>query len=167
MKTAGLRCLFVSVICVICAMRIAIAADHRGFSLKVKIVEFLGKNGHRVLDYGTNSRELVDYPAFALKVAVRVAQKKAKYGILVCYTGQGMAMMANKVKGIRAALCTKPEVAALARSHNDANVLVMPGSMRFSKNTQNIITSFIATEFEGGRHRRRLRIIEQYEKKNL
>ncbi len=125
------------------------------------------KKGHQVVDYGTNSGASVDYPGFALKVAAAVARKKAKYGILMCYTGQGMAMAANKVKGIRAAICTTPRNAMLTRAHNNANVLVLPGTMKFSKNVQNIIGVFLTTKFEGGRHQRRLKIMEQYEKTNL
>jgi len=149
-------------------MRIAIATDHRGFCLKSSIIKYLKKKGHKTIDYGADSEESVDYPDFALQVAATVVKKRAKFGILICYTGQGMAMTANKVKGIRAAICTDPETARLTRAHNDANILVMPAvKMKFSKKVQNIIEMFLCTKFEGGRHRRRLKIIERYENRNL
>jgi ribose 5-phosphate isomerase B len=148
-------------------MKIGIAADHRGFKLKSSIINFLKKQGYEVADYGTDSEESVDYPHFALQVAMAVAEQKIRFGILLCYTGQGMAMSANKVRGVRAAICTTPEIAQLTRAHNDANVLVMPsGFIEFSPNVEKTIETFLTTEFEGGRHLRRLKIIEEYENKN-
>jgi ribose 5-phosphate isomerase B len=145
-------------------MKIGIAADHRGFKLKSSIINFLKKKGYEVVDYGTHSDESVDYPHFAIQVATAVAEQKIKFGILLCYTGQGMAMSANKVRGVRAAICTTPEIAQLTRAHNDANVLVMPaGFIDFSPDVEKIIETFLTTEFEGGRHLRRLKIIEEYE----
>lgn len=148
-------------------MKIGIAADHRGFKLKSSIINFLKEKGYEVADYGTHSEESVDYPHFALQVATAVAEQKITFGILLCYTGQGMAMSANKVRGVRAAICSNPEIAQLTRAHNDANILVMPaGFMDFSSNIENTIETFLTTEFEGGRHLQRLKIIEEYENDN-
>jgi len=145
-------------------MKIGIGADHRGFALKSKIMDFLRKKDHEVIDYGTKSEESVDYPKIALKCAQDIRKRIIKYGILLCYTGQGMAMTANKVKGIRAAVCTKPEIARLTRAHNNANILVLPaGFLKFGNNTQKIIEVFLNTKFEGGRHLRRINIIKKYE----
>jgi ribose 5-phosphate isomerase B len=145
-------------------MKIGIGADHRGFPLKSKIMDFLRKKGHEVIDYGTKSEESVDYPKIALKCAQDIRKRIIKYGILLCYTGQGMVMTANKVKGIRAAVCTKPEIAQLTRAHNNANILVLPaGFLKFGNNTQKIIEVFLNTKFEGGRHLRRINIIKKYE----
>ena len=142
-------------------MKVGIASDHRGFKLKTQIIIFLKNAGHKIVDYGTDSETSVDYPDFALKVANAVVKRRVKFGILLCYSGQGMAITANKVKGIRAAICTKPEIARLARAHNNANVLVIPaGFVRFSVNMQKTIGIFLTTKFEGGRHLRRLKIIE-------
>jgi ribose 5-phosphate isomerase B len=149
-------------------MNIGIGADHRGFRLKSSIIRYLQRNGHKVIDYGTDSEDSTDYPNFALAVANDVIKKKVRFGILLCFTGQGMAMTANKVKGIRAAVCTKPEMAKLTRAHNDANILVLPaGFFRFSKKSKEIIEAFLNTKFEGGRHLRRLNIIKRYEDDNL
>ncbi|KPJ71307.1 hypothetical protein AMJ52_08700 [candidate division TA06 bacterium DG_78] len=148
-------------------MKIGIAADHRGFKLKSSIIGYLKKKGYDVVDYGTHSEESVDYPHFAFQVAMALADKKIGFGILLCYTGQGMAMSANKVRGVRAAICTNPEIAQLTRAHNDANILVMPaGFMDFSSNTKKTIETFLTTEFAGERHLRRLKIIEEYENDN-
>jgi ribose 5-phosphate isomerase B len=145
-------------------MKIGIGADHRGFGLKSKIMDFLRKKGHEVIDYGAKSEESVDYPKIALKCAQDIRKRKIKYGILLCYTGQGMVMTANKVKGIRAAVCTRPEIAQLTRAHNNANILVLPaGFLKFGNNTQKIIEVFLNTKFEGGRHLRRINIIKKYE----
>lgn len=148
-------------------MKVGIGADHRGFALKVDIVDFLRQTGHAVTDYGAHSEDSVDYPNIALKCADDVRMGKIDIGILSCYTGQGMAMTANKVRGIRAAICTTPETAAVTRAHNNANVLVIPGTMAWDTSTQNIVTTFLETPFEGGRHLRRVNIIEEYESRRL
>jgi ribose 5-phosphate isomerase B len=146
-------------------MKIGIGADHRGVVLKNKIIKFLEKKGYQVVDYGAASEKPVDYPDIGLRLALDVAGKKVRFGILMCYTGQGMAMTANKVKGIRAAICTMPEIAALTRAHNDANILVLPaGFINYSKKTRSIITTFLETKFEAGRHLRRINIIKRYER---
>ena len=148
-------------------MKIGVGADHRGFALKTELIHFLEAHGHTVIDYGAHSEDSVDYPNIALKCAEDVRDAKIRFGILSCYTGQGMAMTANKVQGIRAAICTTPESAALTRAHNDANVLVIPGTMEFSRQTESIVRTFLETQFEGGRHRRRISIITEYENNRL
>lgn len=146
-------------------MKVGIGADHRGFNLKSRIKEYLSNNSHQVIDFGTFNKESVDYPEIALKVANAVAKKRAKFGIIICFSGQGMAITANKVKNIRAAICTDKELAYYARAHNDANVLVLPArTIRYKRQWQPIIETFFKTKFEGGRHQRRLNIIKKYEK---
>lgn len=146
-------------------MKIGIGADHRGFRLNSKIKEYLKNNSYKVIDFGTFSEKPVDYPEIALKVANAVAKKRIKFGIIICFSGQGMAITANKVKNIRAAICTDKELAYYARAHNDANVLVLPArTIRYKRQWQPIIETFFKTKFEGGRHERRLNIIKKYEK---
>lgn len=146
-------------------MKIAIGADHRGFKTKLLVASYLCKQGHKVFDYGTDSDEPVDYPDIAWQVGETVAKKKAGYGILLCYSGQGMVMAANKVRGVRAALCAEKACARFARAHNNANVLVMPaGFLPYGKKMRLIINTFLGTRFEGGRHRRRINKIAKYEK---
>lgn len=145
-------------------MKIGIGADHRGIVLKVKIIEFLQSLGHQVIDHGTDSEVSVDYPDIGFRLASDLVERRIRFGILICYTGQGMAMTANKVRGIRAAICTRSDIAALTRAHNDANILVLPaGFVRFGKKIKETIKTFIDTKFEGGRHLRRIRLIKRYE----
>ncbi len=146
-------------------MKIGIGADHRGFKLKTRLKEYLICKGNKVIDFGTDSEEPVDYPKIAIKLARAVAGKKIKFGILSCFSGQGMAITANKIRGIRAAICTDKELAYYARAHNDANILVLPARLIKRKNQwKPIIETFFNTKFEGGRHQRRLEIIKNYEK---
>lgn len=146
-------------------MKIGIGADHRGFKLKNLIIDFLKRKGYEICDYGTHSEDSADYPNFAFEVAQDVAKKEIRFGILLCYSGLGMTMAANKVRGVRAALCTKPEFARLARAHNNANILVLPaGFIKSRKVWQAIINNFLDTKFDSGRHLRRLNIIKNYEK---
>lgn len=143
-------------------MKIALASDHAGFELKEKVKTYLRKKGFEITDFGTNSKESVDYPLFSFLVAERVAKKEFDFGILVCFTGNGMTIAANKVKGIRAALCLNTEMAKLARQHNDANILSL--SAKFSsENFEEILESWLNSEFEGGRHKRRVDKIAEYE----
>jgi len=147
-------------------MTIAVGSDHRGIELKNKIIAFLKKKGIRVQDQGAFTTDSSDYPTYALKVAKQVKNKKARFGVLICYSGQGMAIAANKVKGIRAAIAWEPEIGRLARAHNDANVIVLPAGFIITKEQWRMsIQRFLDTRFEGGRHRRRLDIITNYEKK--
>lgn len=136
--------------------RIALGADHGGFELKEKIRHYLADQGHTVTDCGTHSAESVDYPDFARKVAERVAAKGADFGIVVCGTGLGVAMTANKVRGIRAAPCSETLSARFARSHNDANILTMGGRLIDYSTAVKILDVFLSTPFEGGRHQRRV-----------
>ena len=144
-------------------MKIGIGADHRGIALKAAIRKYLEKK-HRVIDYGAHSTASVDYPDIALQLAADVAANRLKFGILLCYTGQGMAMAANKVPGIRAAVCVTKKIAQYARAHNNANVLVLPaGFVGYNEKTRQIIRTFLTTPFEGGRHLRRINKIKKYE----
>ena len=145
-------------------MKIAIGADHRGFQMKAALVKLLKSLGNDVRDVGTNSSEPCDYPEIAHRVAAAVSQKKADRGMLVCKSGNGMAIAANKTKGIRAALVHNAQSAELSRLHNDANVLVM-GADDLQDPPEAVVRKWLDTEFEGGRHRRRLDQIAELEKK--
>ncbi|HIQ05198.1 MAG TPA: ribose 5-phosphate isomerase B [Anaerolineae bacterium] len=138
-------------------------SDHAGFSLKQEVVAWLEAQGYEVSDLGIDSLESVDYPDFARPVAEAVAAGKADRGILICGTGIGMSMTANKVPGIRAALCTDPYMARMSRLHNDANVLCMGGRVVGVGLALDIVETWLATEFEGGRHARRVGKIMQME----
>ena len=137
-------------------LRIAIGADHGGFDLKERVRNYLADQGHAVADLGTNSTDSVDYPDFARKVAERVSAKGADFGVVICGTGLGVAMTANKVRGIRAAPCSETLSARFARSHNDANVLTMGGRLIDYSTAVKILDVFLSTPFEGGRHQRRV-----------
>ena len=137
-------------------LRIAIGADHGGFDLKERVRHYLADQGHAVADLGTNSTDSVDYPDFARKVAERVSAKGADFGVVICGTGLGVAMTANKVRGIRAAPCSETLSARFARSHNDANVLTMGGRLIDYSTAVKILDVFLSTPFEGGRHQRRV-----------
>lgn len=143
-------------------MRVAVGSDHAGFELKEFIKEYLESKGIDVVDVGTHSEERVDYPDFAKKVCEEV-RKGADFGVLICGTGIGMSIAANKCKGIRAALCLYPEMARLARRHNNANVLVMAGRLMGKELAKWTIEAFMESEFEGGRHERRIRKLEEIE----
>jgi ribose 5-phosphate isomerase B len=137
-------------------LRIALGADHAGFRVKDAIKKHLQAGDYEVDDVGTWSEAPVDYPDFAVQVATRVAEGHADLGILTCGTGIGMSIAANKVGGIRAALAHDPEVARLARQHNDANVLTLGARGATSEQAIAIVESFLAAKFEGGRHQRRI-----------
>ncbi|MEO0230672.1 MAG: ribose 5-phosphate isomerase B [candidate division WOR-3 bacterium] len=145
-------------------MKIAIGSDHRGFKLK----EFLKQRliiSHEVKDFGVFSEEQADYPDVAIPVAEAVAKGEFTFGILICYTGIGMSIAANKVKGIRAAHVVDERYAILSRKHNDANIICLPGGFIDSDSALNTVISFLETEFEGGRHKRRIDKIVNYEEK--
>ena len=147
-------------------MKIALGADHRGFKLKQMIAKWLRAEGHDVVDVGTGNEESVDYTDFALDAAEKVAHGEADRGILICGSGAGMSIAANKVKGVRAALAINDEGARLARAHNDANVLALGAWQEDdSERVHAIVESFLDTEFEGGRHARRVDKITAYEAK--
>lgn len=141
-------------------MKISIGADHAGFSVKEKIREYLESKGYRILDKGTYSEESVDYPEFGHAVGNSVKDGESAKGIVVCGSGIGISMAANKVEGIRAALCTTPEHALVSRLHNDANVLAIGARMTDFDIILEIIDTWLRSEFEGGRHSRRVNKIE-------
>ena len=140
-------------------MKIAIGADHGGFKLKEEIKDHLKKRKIAFRDLGTFSDEPVDYPDIGKRVARAVASKKYRFGILVCGTGLGMSMVANKVAGIRAAVCHNVYTAGMSRAHNDANILALGGRVTKKAMAMRIVDAFLRTPFEGGRHLRRVRKI--------
>ena len=144
--------------------RILIASDHAGFELKEKLEKALGDLGFEVNDLGTNSAESTDYADYAHPLAEQVSNGDVKRGVLMCGTGLGMSYTANRYPNVRAAVAWNPEIAKLAREHNDANVLVLPA--RFLTETQAIaiLTTWLDTPFEGGRHARRVEKIEKTDK---
>lgn len=144
-------------------MRIAIGCDHGGFKLKEEIKTYLEQKGLELEDFGCFSEDSVDYPPIAAKAARSVAEKKNDYGILICSTGIGISISANKVKGIRAALCTDRHCAEMTRRHNNANVLCMGGHVVTPETAKRIVDVFLSTEFEGGRHQRRVDLISDIE----
>lgn len=137
-------------------MKIALGADHAGFELKQKVREHLEKNGYQVMDEGTVSTESVDYPDFAKKVGEDVAGKRAELGILVCGSGVGMSIAANKVPGIRAANVSSEYEAQYSREHNDANVLALGARILDEPKAMTIVDKWLKTPFAGGRHQRRV-----------
>ncbi len=137
-------------------IKIAIASDHAGFKIKETVRLYLQGKGYEINDLGTFSEESTDYPDFAHLLAKAVEQQQFDLGILVCGSGNGVNMTANKYPGIRSALCWIPEIAKLARLHNNANVLAMPGRFVDEKTAKQITDAFLETEFEGGRHQRRV-----------
>lgn len=141
-------------------MKIAIASDHAGFSLKTKVIEHLKKRGIDVLDLGTDSEESVDYPTFGKAGANAVASGKADRGIVICGSGIGISIAANKVKGIRAAVATSAYMAEMSRKHNDANVLALGSRVLSPEEAYPIVDAFLDNEFEGGRHQRRVDLLE-------
>ena len=147
-------------------MKIFIGADHRGFILKKKFITTLTQKGHDVVDMGSFIEgEACDYPLISYKVAKAVAKSRDAKGILVCMTGIGHSIAANKVRGIRAALCYNKKAAHLSRAHNDSNILIVGSQFVTQKNILGIVTTWLKSEFEGGRHLRRVNQIKQIEKK--
>jgi len=144
--------------------KIAIGCDHGGFQLKEKIARFLKHKGYAVADFGAFSEESMDYPDTAYKVARAVAGRRASTGILICKSGIGNCIVANKVAGVRAALCYNIKAARLARRHNDANILVLGSLFVNEELAKKIVNAWFAAPFEGGRHARRVKKIERIEK---
>ena len=132
--------------------KLFIASDHAGFELKDKLCNHFKS----LVDLGTNSKESVDYPDFAHKLTLEVLKNAGNLGILICGTGVGMSMAANRVKGIRAGLASNNEIARLIRQHNNANVLVLPGRFMADEEAKNCVQIFLETEFEAGRHKKRI-----------
>lgn len=146
---------------------IYIGNDHGGFTLKRFIVERFSAKGYKFLDVGTDSTEIVRYPYYAQKVAGAVSQKIADRGILICSTGIGMSIVANKWKGVRASLCTSTYMAKMTRKHNDSNLLCLGGQLTGTLEALDIVDAWLTNEFEGGRHCISLGLIEEVEQKLL
>ncbi len=144
-------------------MKISIASDHRGYRLKEHLKSYLREKGYEVVDFGTNSGESTDYPDYIIPCAESVARGESRFGIVICSTGQGSSIAANKVPGIRSALCINPTFARLARQHNDANVLALPADFISLQDAITTVEVFLNTPFEGGRHARRVNKIVEYE----
>ena len=142
-------------------MRIALAADHAGFALKDELVRWLGEQGHEVSDLGTNSPESVDYPEFGRRLADAIASGQAERGIAVCGTGLGISIAINREPRCRCARVSEPVSAALAREHNDANVLALGGRLIGSDMAKACVSAFLGTDFAGGRHQRRVDQLSQ------
>ncbi len=147
-------------------MKIAIGSDHRGFEAKTRIVSILHQLGHDVFDAGPSGRECVDYPDFAFEVAKAVHEGRAERGILICGTGIGMCIAANKVAGIRAAPCHDCITAEMSRRHNDANVLCLSADLLGEELVERMVRLWLETPFEGGRHARRVEKITRFESRS-
>lgn len=137
-------------------MRIALGSDHRGYQVKNKLISLLQGDGHETVDYGTQSDQAVDYPDYAREVAKEVASGRAERGVLICGNGIGMAIVANKYVGVRAAACCDEVMAEMCRRHNDVNILCLPGDLIGDRPIVDLVRIWLATEFEGGRHKRRI-----------
>ncbi len=142
-------------------MQIALASDHAGFAYKERLRQLLQEAGHQVQDHGAYSEESSDYPDFAVSAAQAVARGEADYGILICGTGIGVSIVANKIAGVRAANCCTEEMARLSRQHNDANVLTVGARLLPFEQVWRIVEVFLTTPFEGGRHARRVEKIHR------
>lgn len=147
-------------------MIIPIASDHAGFEAKEKVKKILEELGHMPVDFGTHSDESVDYPEYATQVSEKVDEGEHEMGILICGSGQGMCMTANKYKNIRAALVYDDESARMTRKHNNANILCLPGRQLSDEELKKIVTIWLEEEFEGGRHERRVNKIHDLTDKN-
>ena len=143
---------------------IALGADHAGYRLKERLRAYLKDKGYQVEDLGTYSEQSTDYPDVAAKVAEQIQTQKAKFGLLVCGTGIGMAIAANKMNGIRASACNDTLAALMSRSHNNANVLTLGSRMVDEPTARNILDVWLSVPFTGGRHQRRVRKIQNLEK---
>lgn len=148
-------------------MRIAIGSDHRGYAVKQKLIELLKQLGQEVVDVGTNGNESCDYPDIAGIVGGQVSRHEVDRGILICGTGIGMSIVANKFPGVRAAPCHDDLSAEMSRRHNDLNVLCLSADMLGEKLIDRMVEIWLATEFEGGRHARRVEKIQQVENQHL
>ena len=142
-------------------MKISIGCDHAGFEAKEIIILLLKELKYDILDLGTNSIDSVDYPIYGLKVGESIKNKIADMGIVVCGSGIGISIAANKISGVRAALCTSVEHAILSRKHNNANVLALGARLTDEKNIKEIVIKWLNTSFEGGRHQKRINLIEK------
>ena len=145
-------------------MKVVVGADHAGFELKERVKTYLSSHGHTVVDMGTDSKESTDYPLYAFKVAEAVRDGQADRGVLVCDSGNGIAIAANKVEGVRAAICVNAKHAELSRRHNDANVLVLAAAFIAPEDLVSTLEAWFASPFDGGRHERRVGQITEYER---
>lgn len=145
-------------------LRISFASDHRGVSIKGRLSQKLTEAGYEVFDEGTDDEQAVDYPDFADVVAGKVSRGEADRGILICGTGIGMAIAANKYPGVRAASCYDEVMIELSRRHNDLNVLCLPGDLIGDRPIDDLVLMWLRTEFEGGRHARRIKKIQKIER---
>jgi ribose 5-phosphate isomerase B len=137
-------------------MKIGIGADHAGFVFKTAIIKYLEKKGLEIHDFGTESLSSVDYPDYIHPLCIAIEKKKCDMGIIICGSGNGVAITANKHQSIRAALCWENEIAALARMHNDANIIALPARFITLELAETMIETFLNTVFEGGRHQNRV-----------
>ena len=145
-------------------MKIAVGSDHGGLEYKNAIKEHLEKLGYEVIDVGTYSLDSCHYPLYGAEVARKVASKECKYGVVVCTSGEGISMAANKIKGVRCGLCYNDNVARLMRQHNDANVIAFGQKFMKLEDVLRQVDIFLSTEFEGGRHQTRVDLISELEK---
>lgn len=148
-------------------MKIAIGNDHTAVEMKVEIKKYLEEKGHEVVNYGTDTSDSCDYPIYGKKVAYAVASGECECGVLICGTGIGISMAANKVKGIRAAVCSDPLSAHLTKLHNNANIIAFGARIVGIETAKAIVDAYLDTEYEGGRHQRRVDLISDIENGNL
>ena len=141
-------------------IKIAVGSDHAGYQLKSQIIEWLEDNGYKVEDFGTKSDLSVDYPDYIHPLSCAIAQNHYNFGIVICGTGNGAAMSANRHKLVRAAVCWQPELAELAKKHNNANIISLPARFINFETSRDIINAYLSAEFEGGRHQARIDKIE-------
>ena len=144
-------------------MKISMGSDHAGYALKEHIKAYLTEKGHEIVDCGTDSTASCDYPVFGEAAARKVASGECERGIVICSTGIGISITANKVRGIRCALCSEPYSAEMTRRHNNANMLAMGASMTGAMMAERIADVFLTTEYEGGRHARRVALVDAIE----
>jgi ribose 5-phosphate isomerase B len=144
-------------------VRIAFGCDHRGFKLKNILINYLKDKGHKILDFGTFSKDSCDYPDYVYPAASAVANRKADKAIVICFTGIGSCILANKIKGIRAALVYNIKSAKFSRRHNDSNVLVLAADLFKADYAKKLVLGWLKESFEGGRHSRRLRKVKKVE----
>ena len=147
-------------------MKSGIGNDHSALDLKAEIIGFLKEKGYEIVDFGTNSTESCDYPIYGEKVARAVAAGEVEKGILICGTGLGISLAANKVEGIRAVVCSEPFTAKMSRAHNNCNILALGARVVGAELAKMIVDTWLSTEFEGGRHQRRVDMIMDIEKRN-
>lgn len=148
-------------------MKIGLASDHRGYGVKMKLLAQVHELGHQVVDFGPSSSDIVDYPDFGAKVAQAVSDGTLDRGILICGTGVGMCIIANKFRGVRAAPCNDDITTEMSRRHNDSNVLCLSADLQGERLMTRMVEIWLTTQFEAGRHARRIEKIAHYESENL